>query len=234
MLGRERRQKLAAALARLPERQRSVFMLSHYEGCTSREVSALTGLNESTVRVHLFRAIRRLRTLLRRGCAPASEWEEKAPCHFLDPIGRAAPHLSDDAVAELWSAAAATRRARQPTRTSPTCAQCRARYAAFAGWLDGVRDDARREADEVFPAERLAAQQAQIVRRLEALERPARVIAFPRFARPVTSDPGPRAALGGRRRPRPASSSAWRPGSSSTFATRSTPREAGARRRRRA
>jgi DNA-directed RNA polymerase specialized sigma24 family protein len=41
-----------------------VFMLSHFEGCTSREVSALTGLNESTVRVHLFRAIRKLRTLL--------------------------------------------------------------------------------------------------------------------------------------------------------------------------
>lgn len=64
VLGRERRQKLAAALSRLPDRQRSVFMLSHYEGCTSREVSGLTGLNESTVRVHLFRAIRRLRTLL--------------------------------------------------------------------------------------------------------------------------------------------------------------------------
>jgi RNA polymerase sigma-70 factor (ECF subfamily) len=67
VLARERRQKLADALARLPERQRSVFMLSHYEGCTSREVSALTGLNESTVRVHLFRAIRRLRTLLTDG-----------------------------------------------------------------------------------------------------------------------------------------------------------------------
>jgi RNA polymerase sigma-70 factor (ECF subfamily) len=64
LLGRERRQKLAAALARLPDRQRSVFMLSHYEGCTSREVSGMTGLNESTVRVHLFRAIRRLRTIL--------------------------------------------------------------------------------------------------------------------------------------------------------------------------
>jgi RNA polymerase sigma-70 factor (ECF subfamily) len=64
LLSRERRQRLATALAKLPERQRSVFMLSHYEGCTSREVSALTGLNESTVRVHLFRAIRRLRTLL--------------------------------------------------------------------------------------------------------------------------------------------------------------------------
>jgi RNA polymerase sigma-70 factor, ECF subfamily len=64
VLARERRQKLAAALAKLPERQRSVFMLSHYEGCTSREVSAITGLNESTVRVHLFRAIRKLRGLL--------------------------------------------------------------------------------------------------------------------------------------------------------------------------
>jgi RNA polymerase sigma-70 factor (ECF subfamily) len=64
LLARERRKELADALAKLPERQRSVFMLSHYEGCTSREVSALTGLNESTVRVHLFRAIRKLRTLL--------------------------------------------------------------------------------------------------------------------------------------------------------------------------
>lgn len=64
LLSKERRRALAHALARLPDRQRSVFMLSHYEGCTSREVSALTGLNESTVRVHLFRAIRRLRSLL--------------------------------------------------------------------------------------------------------------------------------------------------------------------------
>lgn len=72
LLGRERRQKLASALARLPERQRSVFMLSHYEGCTSREVSALTGLNESTVRVHLFRAIRRLRALLAQDAEAAA------------------------------------------------------------------------------------------------------------------------------------------------------------------
>jgi RNA polymerase sigma-70 factor, ECF subfamily len=64
LLGRERRQQIATALAKLPERQRSVFVLSHVEGRTSREVSALTGLNESTVRVHLFRAIRKLRALL--------------------------------------------------------------------------------------------------------------------------------------------------------------------------
>jgi RNA polymerase sigma-70 factor (ECF subfamily) len=64
VLTAERRSQLSAALARLPERQRLVFVLSHFEGRSSREVSAMTGLNESTVRVHLFRAIRRLRTLL--------------------------------------------------------------------------------------------------------------------------------------------------------------------------
>jgi RNA polymerase sigma-70 factor (ECF subfamily) len=78
VLARERRQKLADALARLPERQRSVFMLSHYEGCTSREVSALTGLNESTVRVHLFRAIRRLRTLLTDGGQSAASQNSRS------------------------------------------------------------------------------------------------------------------------------------------------------------
>jgi RNA polymerase sigma-70 factor (ECF subfamily) len=78
LLARERRQRLSAALAKLPERQRSVFMLSHYEGCTSREVSALTGLNESTVRVHLFRAIRKLRVLLAaEPAAPASAGEKR-------------------------------------------------------------------------------------------------------------------------------------------------------------
>jgi len=77
LLARERRERLARALAKLPERQRSVFMLSHYEGCTSREVSALTGLNESTVRVHLFRAIRKLRTLLVEGQAAQTEVEKR-------------------------------------------------------------------------------------------------------------------------------------------------------------
>jgi RNA polymerase sigma-70 factor (ECF subfamily) len=73
LLSRERRRQVAEAIAKLPDRQRSVFMLSHYEGCTSREVSAMTGLNESTVRVHLFRAIRKLRVLLGEGAEPARE-----------------------------------------------------------------------------------------------------------------------------------------------------------------
>lgn len=77
LLAHERRRVIARALAKLPERQRSVFMLSHYEGCTSREVSALTGLNESTVRVHLFRAIRKLRTLLDDTAAKGTTGEKR-------------------------------------------------------------------------------------------------------------------------------------------------------------
>jgi RNA polymerase sigma-70 factor (ECF subfamily) len=77
LLARERRQQIASALAKLPERQRSVFVLSHVEGRTSREVSALTGLNESTVRVHLFRAIRKLRGLLAADAAAAAPGELK-------------------------------------------------------------------------------------------------------------------------------------------------------------
>lgn len=64
VLASERRARLMDAIAELPDRQRMVFTLSHVEGRTSREVSSMTGLNESTVRVHLFRAIRRLRGLL--------------------------------------------------------------------------------------------------------------------------------------------------------------------------
>jgi RNA polymerase sigma-70 factor, ECF subfamily len=72
VLSQERRRQVLAALSQLPERQRLVFMLSHFEGRSSREVSATTGLNESTVRVHLFRAIRRLRALLGTSAGTAS------------------------------------------------------------------------------------------------------------------------------------------------------------------
>jgi RNA polymerase sigma-70 factor (ECF subfamily) len=65
-LAAERRRQISAALARLPERQRAVFVLSQEHGYSSREVSAMIGMKESTVRVHLFRAIRKLRTLLER------------------------------------------------------------------------------------------------------------------------------------------------------------------------
>jgi hypothetical protein len=91
-------------------------------------------------------------------------------------------HLDDDNLAEIWSTAAADGRPAAHPHLA-YCSHCRARYAAFTGWLDDLRDQAHAEADETFTAERLATQQAQILRRLEASERPARIIAFPKFSR---------------------------------------------------
>lgn len=64
LLAREQRRRIADAIDRLDGRQRTVFMLCHYGDCSPRDVSAMTGINESTVRVHLFRAARKLRGLL--------------------------------------------------------------------------------------------------------------------------------------------------------------------------
>jgi RNA polymerase sigma factor (sigma-70 family) len=64
LLQQERAQRLMAAIRELPNRQRTVVVLSHLDGRTTREVSEATGLSESTVRVHLFRGLRRLRSLM--------------------------------------------------------------------------------------------------------------------------------------------------------------------------
>jgi hypothetical protein len=95
-------------------------------------------------------------------------------------------HLDDAGLTALWTDAWATG-VRQPHPHLESCPACRARFAELSSWLDALRLDARAEADESFSPERLAAQHAQILRRLEAAERPARVIAFPRFAQPLTS-----------------------------------------------
>jgi len=64
LIAREWRGHLATAVRRLPERQRLVFLLCHYADHSTREVAEMIGLNESTVRVHLFRAVRKLRTAM--------------------------------------------------------------------------------------------------------------------------------------------------------------------------
>jgi len=64
LMAREWRDSLNFAVQKLPERQRLVFMLCHYNDHSTRDVAEMTGLNESTVRVHLFRAIRKLRTAM--------------------------------------------------------------------------------------------------------------------------------------------------------------------------
>jgi RNA polymerase sigma-70 factor (ECF subfamily) len=65
LLAREWRAQLSSAVNKLPGRQRLVFMLCHYNDHSTRDVAAMTGLNESTVRVHLFRAVRKLRSAMK-------------------------------------------------------------------------------------------------------------------------------------------------------------------------
>jgi len=67
LLGDERRRELLGAIDTLPRRQRDVLLLCHVEGQSPREVGEMTGLTESTVRVHLFRALRKLRAALEVG-----------------------------------------------------------------------------------------------------------------------------------------------------------------------
>jgi RNA polymerase sigma-70 factor (ECF subfamily) len=64
LLARERWQQVLKAVATLPDRQRLVFTLSHLDERTAGEISEATGMSPATVRVHLFRAIRKLRGML--------------------------------------------------------------------------------------------------------------------------------------------------------------------------
>ena len=56
--------RIARALQKLSPRQRAVFALRHYENRGLDEIADLLGLDAGTVKMHLFRGIRKLRTEL--------------------------------------------------------------------------------------------------------------------------------------------------------------------------
>ena len=66
LMSSERAREISAAVDQLPDRQRTVFTLCHIAEQSTAEVSQALGLSEATVRVHLFRAVRKLRTALAR------------------------------------------------------------------------------------------------------------------------------------------------------------------------
>lgn len=59
------------------------------------------------------------------------------------------------------------------------CEECGTRYAQVAAFMDTLRAEADAETDTIFGADRLRAQQQQIMRSLEQVGRAARVISFP-------------------------------------------------------
>ena len=59
-------EQLEIALQRLPDIQRHVVLLRDYEGYNYYEISEITGLNESQVKVYIFRARNTLRNFIKR------------------------------------------------------------------------------------------------------------------------------------------------------------------------
>lgn len=87
-------------------------------------------------------------------------------------------HLSEQALVE------AVMTGERPAHLD-RCDLCADRAVELGRWLDDVRGLGLEAADEVFTSERLAAQHAQILRKLEQADEPSRVIAFPK---PTRSD----------------------------------------------
>jgi RNA polymerase sigma-70 factor (ECF subfamily) len=68
LLRRERERQMAAALEALPPKLGLVFTLSQYEGCKYREIAAMLGLAEGTIKWCVAEAKRRLRERLQDQC----------------------------------------------------------------------------------------------------------------------------------------------------------------------
>lgn len=64
LLSRDIRRRIAEALVALSPRQRAVFVMKHYEERSIAEIGEATGLDEGTIKSHLFRAARKLRERL--------------------------------------------------------------------------------------------------------------------------------------------------------------------------
>jgi hypothetical protein len=94
-------------------------------------------------------------------------------------IGRG-HHLSDDRLVDYYFAAAAGEPLDPPIADHlGECVECRARAVELTAFLDGARADADAESDEIFGRETLRHQHEQILRHLEHVNRPARVLSFP-------------------------------------------------------
>lgn len=64
LLSGDIRRRIAEALVTLSPRQRSIFVMKHYEEKSIAEIGDATGLDEGTIKSHLFRAARKLRVCL--------------------------------------------------------------------------------------------------------------------------------------------------------------------------
>lgn len=65
-LGFERKEAISKAIAALPRAQRTVFLLSRFEGLKYNEIATTLGLSVKTVETHMGRALKKLREMLKQ------------------------------------------------------------------------------------------------------------------------------------------------------------------------
>lgn len=93
----------------------------------------------------------------------------------------AGPHLSEERLFDSYLAARAGEAPDPPAAEHlADCADCGARYQELARFMDDLRSAGDAEVEALFPDLRLREQHQQIARRIEQVERSARVITFPR------------------------------------------------------
>ena len=89
-------------------------------------------------------------------------------------------HLTDDRLYECYFASRLGEPVAPPLAEHlADCSACHQRYATVEATLDATRDAGEAEADEIFTVEHRQQQHDQIMRRVEQLNRSARVISFP-------------------------------------------------------
>ena len=94
-------------------------------------------------------------------------------------IGRA-HHLAEDRLLDCYVAERSNETLDPPAAEHlADCVDCRGRYAELSRFMDGLRDDADSDTDDLFPADWRDAQRQTILRRVENLGHAARVITFP-------------------------------------------------------
>jgi hypothetical protein len=103
---------------------------------------------------------------------------------------RGGSHLADDQLVESYVLA-------DENSHIAGCRQCQARYDELVRALHHVREDANREADQVFTSERLHEQRDRILRRIERHDHPGEIVAFPNR---TASHPAVQRVLGPARR----------------------------------
>jgi len=89
-------------------------------------------------------------------------------------------HLTEERLFDFYTAERSAEPVDPPAAEHlADCHVCNTRYAELVAFMDTVRREGEAEADSIFTADRLRAQQQHIAKRIALVGRPARILSFP-------------------------------------------------------